>query len=102
MKHPTSFKSVASKAGKRSTSSDDPAMRTLLGVVAVFLAIACSATPTPIAPTPTPNPQLATLVDAVMDSTMAAEHIPGAAVVVVQAGRLVLSKGYGLANLERR
>jgi CubicO group peptidase (beta-lactamase class C family) len=77
-------------------------MRALYLVAAAAFWAACSSASVRSLPAPVADSQLASLVDAVMDSTMAAEHIPGAAVVVVQDGRLVLSKGYGLANLERR
>src|SRR5688572_17929133 len=77
-------------------------MRALLFVAAATIWAACSSAPAPALPARVADPQLASLVDAVMDSTMAAEHIPGAAVVVVQDGRMIFSKGYGLANLERR
>src|SRR5262245_9643412 len=46
--------------------------------------------------------ELERFVDGVIDEQMQAEHIPGAAFVFVQNGEVVLAKGYGLANLERR
>ena len=42
------------------------------------------------------------LVDSVMAAGMAAEHIPGAAFVLVRDGRVVLRKGYGFADVEAR
>src|SRR6266404_3622648 len=42
------------------------------------------------------------LVDSVMRSGMAAERIPGAAVVVLDRGRIVLERGYGLADVAAR
>lgn len=39
-------------------------------------------------------------VDSVVAHQMREQHIPGVAVAVVQDGRVVLSKGYGIANLE--
>ena len=45
---------------------------------------------------------LKALVDSVVDSSMAAEHIPGVAVVIVQNGRVILSKGYGVAQVETK
>src|SRR5882762_980691 len=39
------------------------------------------------------------LVDSVVRSGMAAEKIPGAAVVVLSGGRIVLERGYGLADV---
>jgi CubicO group peptidase (beta-lactamase class C family) len=75
-----------------------PQMRIASTLASAALGIACFRA----APAPAPDLSLTTLIDGIMDSTMAAEHIPGAAVVVVQDGKLVLSKGYGFANLERR
>ena len=46
--------------------------------------------------------ELARVVAAVVDSSLAAEHIPGAAVIVVHDGAVVVSRGFGFANLERR
>jgi CubicO group peptidase (beta-lactamase class C family) len=43
---------------------------------------------------------LASLIDGLVESTMASEHIPGAAVTVVRNGKRVFAKGYGLANVE--
>jgi len=45
---------------------------------------------------------LASLVDSVMRVEMADEHIPGAAVVVLDHGRVVLSRGYGFADAAAR
>ncbi|MFL5538076.1 MAG: serine hydrolase domain-containing protein [Longimicrobiaceae bacterium] len=45
---------------------------------------------------------LAQLVDSVMRAGMADEHIPGAAVLVLDHGRVVLSRGYGFADLATR
>src|SRR5579871_3330081 len=39
-------------------------------------------------------------VDAYMTGEMARRHIPGASVAVVKDGKIVLAKGYGLANVE--
>src|SRR6185503_18545347 len=45
---------------------------------------------------------LAQLVDSVMRAGMADEHIPGAAVLVLDHGRVVLSRGYGFADVASR
>jgi CubicO group peptidase (beta-lactamase class C family) len=45
---------------------------------------------------------LAQLVDSVMRAGMADEHIPGAAVLVMDRGRVVLSRGYGYADVATR
>lgn len=62
------------------------------------------------APAPPRNPPagridpaaLAQLVDSVMRAGMAAEHIPGAAVLVLDHGRVVLDRGYGFADVDAR
>jgi len=45
---------------------------------------------------------LGTLLDSVVPAAMAAERIPGAVVTVVSGGRVIFSKGYGLADVETR
>jgi CubicO group peptidase (beta-lactamase class C family) len=42
------------------------------------------------------------LVDSVMHSEMAAEKIPGAAVIILDRGRIVLERGYGVADIASR
>src|SRR5690349_5201628 len=39
-------------------------------------------------------------IDAYVERLMARRHVPGASVAVVKDGKLVLSRGYGLANVE--
>ena len=45
---------------------------------------------------------LATFVDSLMASEMARDRIPGAAFVFVQDGRVLLQRGYGLADVARQ
>ena len=45
---------------------------------------------------------LENFVDSLIPAEMANERIPGAAFVFVQDGRVVLMRGYGLADLEHR
>jgi CubicO group peptidase (beta-lactamase class C family)/ketosteroid isomerase-like protein len=45
---------------------------------------------------------LGSLLDSVVPAAMAAERIPGAVVTVVSGGRVIFSKGYGLADRETR
>jgi CubicO group peptidase (beta-lactamase class C family) len=45
---------------------------------------------------------VAAVVDSVMASAMPREHIPGAAFVLVQRGRVVIAKAYGQANAAAR
>ncbi len=59
--------------------------------------------PTPVAlpgVTPLPGPELEAFVDGVIRDAIAADHIPGVTVSVVQNGQTVLKKGYGFARLE--
>ena len=44
-------------------------------------------------------PELDQFVDSVMGSRMANEHIPGAAVLVLYNGKILLERGYGVADL---
>jgi CubicO group peptidase (beta-lactamase class C family) len=45
---------------------------------------------------------LESLIDGVMAAEMKKQQIPGAAFILVQNGRVVLAKGYGLADVERK
>ncbi|MDB5460370.1 MAG: serine hydrolase, partial [Caulobacteraceae bacterium] len=49
--------------------------------------------------TPIPAAELEAFVDGVMRQAMAGEHIPGLTLSIVQNGRTVLKKGYGVAAL---
>ena len=46
--------------------------------------------------------ELAAFVDSIIPAEMARERIPGAAFVFVQDGRVVLTRGYGMADVEQR
>ena len=50
--------------------------------------------------TPIPAAELEAFVDGAVREALAAEHVAGAAVSVVQNGQIVLSKGYGFADLK--
>ncbi len=39
---------------------------------------------------------------AYVEGEMAANHVPGMALAIVQGGRVVWSRGFGLADIERR
>ena len=41
-----------------------------------------------------------TKVDAYMNAELQRQHIPGASLAVIKDGRIILAKGYGLANVE--
>ena len=45
--------------------------------------------------------ELEALVDRVMSSEMQDQQIPGAAFIMVQNGRVLFEKGYGLADIAR-
>lgn len=51
------------------------------------------------APQNSPEP-LTTYVDAFVEEKMAASHAPGLVITIVHQGEVVLSRGYGLANIE--
>jgi len=56
----------------------------------------------PAAPATLGDPQeLETFVDSVINDQMEELHIAGAVVVIVKDGEVLLSKGYGYANIER-
>jgi len=60
-------------------------------------------TPPPVAlpgVTPLPAPELEAFVDGIIRDAIAADHIPGVTVSVVQNGQTILKKGYGFARLE--
>jgi CubicO group peptidase (beta-lactamase class C family) len=46
--------------------------------------------------------ELETFIDAMMDSQMEEQHIAGVVVAVVKDGQILLSKGYGYADIENR
>ena len=41
-------------------------------------------------------------MDGVVSAQIIAYHIPGATVAVVKDGRIILSKGYGYADIDKR
>lgn len=45
---------------------------------------------------------LARFVDGIMERQMKKEHIPGAAISIVKDGAILLARGYGVADVERR
>lgn len=49
--------------------------------------------------TPIPQVELEALVDGAVSQAMAADHVPGVTVSVVQNGQVILKKGYGLASI---
>ena len=51
---------------------------------------------------PTDPVELEAFMDGLMASQMATNHIPGAVVMIVKDGEVLLSKGYGYADLETR
>lgn len=64
----------------------------------LFLAFLGCAAPT--VPTPPPSAALDAAIDAVVRDEMEANHVPGAAVVVVRDGQTVFQRGYGVADVE--
>lgn len=51
---------------------------------------------------PTDEKELATFMDGVVSAQIIAYHIPGATVAVVKDGRIIFSKGYGYADIDKR
>lgn len=80
-------------------------MRPLLAVVAALLVAAPAVAVTPVAAAgPSPHAaeaDVGALVDRVVTDQLAEDRIPGAVVTVVAGGRTVLSRGYGLADVDR-
>jgi CubicO group peptidase (beta-lactamase class C family) len=76
----------------------------LVGVAPVSAAFAIAASATPPAATHTlGDPQeLETFMDGMMASQLAEQHVAGAVVVVVKDGQVLLAKGYGYADVEKR
>lgn len=52
--------------------------------------------------TSTGGGELETLFDPIVGEQMAKLHIPGAVVVVVKEGRIIFTKGYGYADIEKK
>jgi CubicO group peptidase (beta-lactamase class C family) len=76
-----------------------------LGFAPVLAQTAPSPTPSPATVQPPPGIDPATLeafVDGWMTDAMAREHVPGAAVSIVQNGQVIFKKGYGFADLTPR
>lgn len=69
----------------------------ILSTLAAWLVAALQ--PAWAAPRPIPRDALERLVDGVVADAMAAEHIAGVSVAVVQDGQTVLLKGYGVAGV---
>ncbi|MBI5940836.1 MAG: beta-lactamase family protein [Caulobacterales bacterium] len=64
-------------------------------------AIPAAVTAPPVAgAAPLPPAELEAYVDGIVRDAMAADHIPGVTVSVVQNGQVVLKKGYGFAKLD--
>jgi CubicO group peptidase (beta-lactamase class C family) len=69
----------------------------VITVAAAFALLQAVATATP----PTPAPGTPDSVDAFVAAEMARMRIPGVALAVVRAGKVVKARGYGLADVER-
>ena len=71
-------------------------MITTIVALSLVLAQATQAQPA------TPPPGAPEGVDAFVQAEMARIHIPGLSLAVVKAGKVVMAKGYGFADMERR
>ena len=76
------------------TTSQEMSVLTVAVAFALLQAVATAAPPTPAPGTPDS-------VDAFVAAEMARMRIPGVALAVVRAGKVVKAKGYGLADVER-
>src|SRR5687768_10990964 len=93
-----------------SRSANPGAVRRLRAIGAIgaigVLAVQCAPGPAaegPSRPTPSVNRDvLAAFVDSFITQSMAGDRIPGASFVFVQNGRVLLSRGYGLANVAQQ
>jgi CubicO group peptidase (beta-lactamase class C family) len=82
----------------------------MAAAVAFCLSVAPALAQTAAAPAPAPSPvqpgidpvRLESFVDGWMTDAMAREHVPGAAVSIVQNGQVIFKKGYGFADLTPR
>ncbi|MEM7787530.1 MAG: serine hydrolase domain-containing protein, partial [Bacteroidota bacterium] len=73
-------------------------MRLVLPLL-VLLATSCSSAQPAASPPALPAGLEATL-DRIVEEELEATHQPGVAVVIVQNGRTVFKRGYGVANVE--
>jgi CubicO group peptidase (beta-lactamase class C family) len=77
----------------------------LVGVILIgqLLAVPCFAQELPTSPQgPTDPQELEAFLDDFFTKEMAKEHVPGAAVALVKDGKILFSKGYGYADLEKK
>jgi CubicO group peptidase (beta-lactamase class C family) len=71
------------------------------------LGLKASAAVPPVLPAPPPTlrfelQEVQTLVDQTIAEAMEKEHLPGVAFALVKDGQVVISRGYGYANLEKQ
>jgi CubicO group peptidase (beta-lactamase class C family) len=85
-------------------ASVKPARILLHIVIAFAIATACStvslAQNSPSSPAPALDPQRLKSIDSFIAAQMSEQKIPGLAVGMYNRGRILLAKGYGLANVE--
>ena len=84
---------------KRAAFALDVRTGSAVVIIGGALCLAAAPSPKPSTRSPLPVADLAPFVDSIMTAEMARERIPGAGFVFVQDGRVVLSRGYGLANV---
>jgi CubicO group peptidase (beta-lactamase class C family) len=77
-------------------------LRVLILLVLAVLASRPAAAQAPASAPPPDARTLAAALDSVVPAWLAELRVPGAAVAVIQDGRVVLMRGYGYADLERR
>ncbi len=78
----------------------------LIVLVILFLNATCLPPPTPAQAASTDSSintkELETLFDPIFAGQMEKLHIPGAVVAVVKDGKILFTKGYGYADLEKK
>ncbi|MBN1136001.1 MAG: serine hydrolase [Anaerolineae bacterium] len=74
----------------------------LLAAMTAWLGVCPAVAQDASAPGPAGPGELETFLDAFMGEQMAEKHIPGAALVLVRDGEILLNKGYGYADVENR
>jgi CubicO group peptidase (beta-lactamase class C family) len=76
-------------------------MRQILSTAAFLVALSSYGIAQNVTPSPGDPKELRAFVDSLIKAQMAKERIPGAAVVFVKDGRVIMMSGYGFANAER-
>jgi len=74
--------------------------QTILVLLFTLVLVACGVTQTAVDPVQLNPIEFQIFADAFFKDQMATLHIPGLSFILVQDGKVILTKGYGVANLE--